>query len=187
MHRSKLLSYLFFDCVFQNHHSLWLGFCSLTFICFIIYALPRHLTSQSFKTTLTLTLFYIFVLPFNRMPKRKASDAFNRVSAYEEEVEVEGLTLWDLNRPLWKAVQKSDNVEDLNLKALSFSEFKVRHQDFSRVTSFIVSVIFVNVQPSFFLISSSLVLLLFCGKLSLCFLSFHNHHILLYDENVFWT
>ena len=38
------------------------------------------------------------------MPKRKAGksvDAFNPISEWEEHTEVEGLTLWDLNRPVW--------------------------------------------------------------------------------------
>jgi hypothetical protein len=38
------------------------------------------------------------------MPKRKAGrsvDGFNPISEWEEHLEVEGLTLWDLNRPVW--------------------------------------------------------------------------------------
>ena len=59
------------------------------------------------------------------MPKRKAADCFNPVSKYEEFIEVEGLTLWSINRPPWKKVLKSDNAPPINVNSLSLSEFKV--------------------------------------------------------------
>lgn len=49
------------------------------------------------------------------MPKRKAGkallDGFNPISEWEEQVEVEGLTLWDLNRPVW-AIKGEAAAED---------------------------------------------------------------------------
>lgn len=62
---------------------------------------------------------------FEDMPKRKAADCFNPVSKYEEFIEVEGLTLWSINRPPWKKVLKSDNAPPINVNSLSLSEFKV--------------------------------------------------------------
>ena len=43
------------------------------------------------------------------MPKRghASLEGFNPISDWEEQVEVEGLTLWDLNRPVWTVKEKT--------------------------------------------------------------------------------
>jgi hypothetical protein len=61
---------------------------------------------------------------------------FNPASNYEEKVEVEGLTLWELNRPIWKTFPapartdpKASTTEDLHTISINsrvLSEFKVR-------------------------------------------------------------
>ena len=57
--------------------------------------------------------------------KRTTTQTFNPASSWEEETEVEGLTLWDLKRPVCSIItdEKAPNVALPNAK---LSEFKVR-------------------------------------------------------------
>ena len=103
----------------------------------------------------------------NRRSEKRSP--FNPASNYEEKVEVEGLTLWELNRPIWKTFpvpaeatdtiqkQKQASAEDLHTISINsrvLSEFKVRHSDL--LTLFILFFYLTRICFLFFSLSLSL-------------------------------
>ena len=56
--------------------------------------------------------------------KRTTTPTFNPASSWEEETEVEGLTLWDLKRPVCSIIT-DENAPNVELPNAKLSEFKV--------------------------------------------------------------
>jgi hypothetical protein len=73
------------------------------------------------------TVFCV-VRGIGNMAKRKSNETFNPVSSWREETVVDGLTLWEMNRPVWKTVEENEEEPAIiELPNSNMPEFKVNN------------------------------------------------------------